>query len=632
MTKPMTRKEGKAKSLKTILSALAVVILAAPAFAQQWHTTSSLTGKSKYGDGFQHYDYVNPTAPKGGASNSTAVGTFDSFNPFIATGTPAAGLSYFGGLLWDTLMQQSVDEPSVSHPLIAEAFTYPDDFSSATYRLNAQAKWHDGQPITADDVIWSFNKLKEISPVYNKYYANVTEAVKLNDREVQFRFDQKGNRELPHVMGDLAVLPKHWWEATDANGKQRDIARPTLEIPLGSGAYQIESFKAGSEITWKLVPDYWAANIGVNVGRNNFERQRFVYFQDDTAAWEAFKKGGYEDLKQENRSARWAKEYTFPAFLAGDVLRKAFPTHSGEPMQAFFLNARRPQLADPRVREALGYAFDFETMNRTIFFDSYVRTSSYWQGQDDLASSGLPQGRELEILEQYKDKLPAAVFTTPYKPSLYDTPQAVRDNLRKAVDLLKQAGYVSRGGKMVNEKTGQQLKLEFLENDPSDERVDGPFAQNLRKLGIEATLRVVDTSQYVARINQFDYDIVSFVLNQSASPGNEQREYWGTKAADFPGSRNLSGIKDPVVDELIEKIIFATDRKELEALTKALDRVLLAGHYVVPQWHKAEVWMAWWNKFDMPEKQPEYTGVDTGSWWIDLDKEKALNAKYGGRN
>lgn len=600
--------------------------------AQEWRTTSSLTGESKYGQKFERYDYVNPQAPKGGTSNSTALGTFDSFNPFIATGTPAAGFTYFGGLLWDTLMQQSIEEGSVSYPLIAEAFRYPEDYSSATYRLNSKAKWHDGKPITADDVIWSFNKLKEISPVYNKYYSNITEAVALNEHEIEFRFNQTGNRELPHIVGDLAVLPRHWWEGTDAKGNKRDITRPTLEAPLGSGAYRIESFKPGQEIVWSRVPDYWGADVGVNVGRNNFDRLRYVYFQDDTAAWEAFKKGGYEDLKQENRSQRWATQYDFAAVKSGDILRKAFPSHSGEPMQGFYLNTRKPQLKNRLVREALNYAFDFETMNRTIFYNSYKRTTSYWQNQDDLSASGLPQGRELEILEQYKDKLPPELFTAPYKPPVFDTPEATRNNLRKAVELLKQAGYVSANGKLVDQKTGQQLKLEFLQNDPSDERVDGPFVANLRKLGIDATMRVVDASQYVARLNNFDFDIVSFVTLQSASPGNEQREYWGSKAADFPGSRNMSGIKDPIVDELVEKIIFAKDRSELEALTKALDRILLWSFYVVPQWHKAEVWMAWWNKFDMPEKQPEYSGVDTNSWWIDPEKEKVLAAKYKGAN
>lgn len=602
------------------------------ALAEEWKSTSSLVGESKYGENFQRYDYVNPNAPKGGTSNSTALGTFDSFNPFIATGTPAAGFTYFGGLLWDTLMQQSVDESGVSHPLIAEAYKHPDDYSSATYKLDSRAKWHDGKPITAEDVVWSFNTMKEISPVYNKYYANITEAVALNEREILFKFNQTGNRELPHIIGDLVVLPKHWWEGTAANGKKRDISRPTLEIPLGSGVYKIESFKPGAEIVWERVKDYWADDVGVNVGRNNFDRLRYVYFQDDTAAWEAFKKGGYEDLKQEAKSQRWATEYKFPAFQAGDVVRKAFPSHSGEPMQAFFLNTRKPQLQNRKLREALNYAFDFETMNRTIFYNVYTRTDSYWQGQDDLSAKGLPQGRELEILAQYRDNLPPELFTQEFKPPVFNSPQAARENLRKAVQLLKEAGYVSRNGKMVDEKTGQQLKLEILENDPSDERVDGPFAQNLRKLGIDVTLRVVDSSQYVSRLNTFDYDITTYLVAQTSSPGNEQREYWGSKSADFPGSRNMSGIKDPIVDDLIEKIIFAKDRKELEALTKALDRILLWGFYVVPQWHKAEVWIAWWNKFEMPAKQPDYVGVDTSSWWINLEKEKALAAKYRGSN
>jgi microcin C transport system substrate-binding protein len=593
----------------------------------KWRTTSSLLGESKYGEDFKHYDYVNPDAPKGGTINSIATGTFDSFNPFIVRGTPAAGLNYQGGLLYDSLMAKATDEGSTNHPLIAEAYKYPDDFSSATYRLDPRAKWHDGTPITVDDVIWSFNFLKANSPQYVRYFANVTEAVKVSDREVEFRFDQKGNRELPQIMGDVVVFPKHWWEGTDASGKKRDITQPGLEIPLGSGPYKIESFKPGSEIVWFRVQDYWAANVGVNVGRNNFDRRRYTYIQDDTASWEGFKKGGLEDMRLENMSRRWATEYNFPAFTGGDVVKRTFPETSGQPMQAFVFNTRRPQFQDRRVRQALGYAFDFEGMNRKLFFGLYTRTDSYFEGQD-LASSGLPQGKELEILNQYKDKLPSELFTQEFKLPVYATPDATRENLRRSLMLFKEAGWVNKSGKLVNEKTGEQFRIEFLGDDPTDERVTLPYMENLRRLGIDTNLRVVDASQYVNRINNFDFDMVSSVFGQSSSPGNEQREYWGSKAADTPGSRNLMGIKDPVVDALIERVIFATDRDDLLAATHALDRVLLWNHYVVPQWNKSEVWIAYWNKFGIPDKQPSYLGVDPESWWIDVEKEKALAAKY----
>jgi microcin C transport system substrate-binding protein len=634
---PKDEKIGMTRLISGTLSrtALAVIVVAGSglhAFADEWRTSSSLMGESKYGENFQRYDYVNPDAPKGGTLNSVASGTFDSFNPFIVQGTPAVGFVEFGGGLgYDTLMEQATDEPSVSHPLIADAYKYPDDFSSATYRIDQRAKWHDGKPVTPDDVVWSFNTLKANSPMYNRYYANVTEAVAISDREVEFHFDQKGNRELPKIIGDLVVLPKHWWEGTDASGKKRDITKPTLEAPLGSGPYKVESFKPGSEIVWARVKDYWAAALPVKVGRENYDKRRYIYFQDDNAAWQAFTKGGFQDIRPENRSQRWAIGYDFPAAKAGDVKKAEFKTMSGEPMQGFVLNTRRPQFQDRRVREALTYAFDFESMNRTLFYNSYTRTDSYFEG-GELASSGLPTGKELEILNQYKDKLPPEVFTQEFKLPVYDTPQATRENLRRAFDLFKQAGWENKGGKLVKADTGEQFRIEFLGNDPTDERVTGPFIANLKKLGIDATLRIVDTSQYVSRYQNFDFDSVTAVLAQSQSPGNEQRDFWSSHAADTPGSRNLSGIKDPVVDALVDRVIFATDREDLLAATHALDRVLLWNYYVVPQWHLPKAWIAYWDKFGFPEKQPSYIGVDLESWWIDPAKEAALQSRYKGVN
>ncbi|MCA0277059.1 MAG: extracellular solute-binding protein [Proteobacteria bacterium] len=624
---------------RTIAAAgMAAVLLSGawmPAHAEdgEWHTSSALIGASKYGDDFKQYDYVNPNAPKGGTLNTTTSGTFDSFNPYIVPGNPAAGFAGFGGgLLYDTLMEQSVDEGSVSHPLVADAYKFPADFSSATYRLDPRAKWHDGQPITVDDVIWSFKTLKANSPLYNKYYANVTEAVATGEREVTFHFDQKGNRELPKIMGDLVVLPKHWWEGTDASGKKRDITRPTQEPPLGSAAYKISSFKPGSEIVWERVPDYWGAQLPVKVGRENFDKRRYIYFLDDNAAWQAFTKGGFQDVRAESSAKRWATEYTFPAFQAGDVTKVEYATTSGQPMQAYVMNSRRPQFQDPRVRKALTMAFDFETMNRNIFFGAYKRTDSYFEG-GELASSGIPQGKELEILEPFRDKLPPELFTQEFKLPLYDTPQAGRENLRGAVQLFKEAGWVNRGGKIVNEKTGEQFTIEFLGNDPIDERVATPFIDSLRRLGIDATLRIIDESQYINRTRSFDFDMLALSgFQQSQSPGNEQRDFFSSKAADTPGSRNLAGIKDPVVDALVERVIFATDRDDLLAATHALDRVLLWNYYMVPQWHLGKVRIAYWNKFGIPEKQPSYIGVDLDSWWIDKDKEAALASKYKGVN
>jgi microcin C transport system substrate-binding protein len=597
------------------------------ASAEEWRTTDSLIGESRYGEDFKHYDHVNPDAPKGGTVNYTVVGTFDSFNPYIVQGSPAAGLAGFtGGLLYDTLMEQSVDEPSTSHVLVAEAFKFPEDFSSATYRLNPKAKWHDGKPITVEDVVWSFNVLKEHSPQYSHYYANVTEAVAISDREVEFRFDQKGNRELPHIMGDLVVLPKHWWEGTDASGKKRDITRPTLEAPLGSGPYRIESFKPGSEIVWARVPDYWAADVPVKVGRENFDRRKYLYFQDDNAAWQAFTKGGFEDIQVENSSRRWMTQYNFPAAKDGDVIKKEFKSAAGAFMQAFALNLRRPQFQDRRVRKALTLAYDFEYQNRTLFFGQNTRTSSYFVGTE-LASSGLPTGKELEILAPYKDKLPPELFTEEFKLPVYDSPQAERKYLREAIALFAEAGWKISGGRMLNDK-GEQFRMEFLGSGPTDEVIANSYIENLRKIGIDASLRIVDPSQYVNRVNNFDFDVDTTSLNQSASPGNEQRDFWGSKAADTPGSRNVMGIKDPIIDALVDRVIFATNREDLVAATHALDRVLLWNYYVVPQYHRPVQWVAYWNKFGIPEKQPEYIGADLESWWVDPEKEAALAAKY----
>lgn len=615
-----------ALAVLTTLSLLAPVSATLAADAP-WRHATSLIGEPKYPEGFKHYDYVNPDAPKGGTLHQAAVGTFDSLNPYIVQGVPAAGLAYFGGgNLYDTLMEQATDQAGTNYALVAEAVSYPDDFSFAKFRLNPKAKWHDGQPITPEDVVWTFDTLKAQSPTYNKYYSHVTKAEVTGDREVTFTFDQAGNRELPNIMGDLPVLPKHWWEGTDASGKKRDITKTTLEPPLGSGPYRIESVNPGRQIIWSRVPDYWGADLPTRVGRNNFDRLVIDYYRDSNAEWQAFQKGGLEDYRLENRIGRWMTEYTFPAVVKGDVIKADFPYHSSGRMQGYFLNTRKDKFADPRVREALNYIFDFETMNRTLFFDKYQRINSYFAGID-LASSGLPEGKELEILETVRDSVPPEVFTTPFKAPVNGTPQAFRDNLRKAVDLFKQAGWEFQNGKLVNAKTGEQFTVEFLESDPSFERVVNPYIANLKRVGIDARLRVVDSAQYVERVNNFDYDVVSSVIAQSQSPGNEQREMWSAASADQKGSRNYAGIKNPAIDKLIERVLYAKDRDELVAATKALDRVLLWNYYVVPQWFSDEIHIAYWNKFGIPEKQPDYIGIDVDSWWIDPAKEKALGAK-----
>lgn len=617
---------GTNSILRAAAAAAIVAMLGAPAQAEEWRTYHSLIETEPRAEPFERYPYVNPDAPKGGTLNSAAFGTYDSFNPFIVRGTAAAGLGTFGGLLYDTLMQQSLDEPGSSHGLIAEALKFPDDYSSVVYRIHPDARWHDGEPITADDVVWSFEILTEISQSYNRYYANVTGARALSEREVEFTFDQTGNRELPHIMGDLAVLPRHWWEGEDSQGRQRDVRNPTLERPLGSGPYRIGDFSAGSHIVWERVEDYWAADRPVNIGRNNFDLRRYTYFQDDNAIWEAFKKGGIQDFRTENRAARWATQYDFPAFQNGAVIKREFESGAGQPMQGLVINTRKERFADRRVRQALTYAFDFENLNRTQFYDAYTRTTSYFEGTE-LAASGVPEGLELEILQSLKAELPEEIFTEEFTLPTYDSAQANRQNLRRAVELFAEAGWTTQGGRLVNE-AGQQFRIEFLAFNPDSERVTGPYINTLRRLGIDATLRIIDTSQYINRQRAFDYDIITTVLQQSLSPGNEQRDYWGSQAADLQGSRNLAGIRNEAVDELIDRVIFAADREELVAATRALDRVLLWNFYFVPQWHNPDIWVAYWDKFGIPEEQPHYVGVDLDSWWIIQEREEEIEEEF----
>jgi len=600
--------------------------VAGAAAQDEWRTTSSLI-RTEPAEDFTRYPYVNPDAPRGGTLNSAAFGTFDSFNPFIIRGTPAAGFTQFGGLLWDTLMQQSTDEAGTSHPLIAEAFKYPDDYSSATYRIAPNARWHDGKPITAEDVVWSFEVLKKISPDYNRYYANVTEAVALSEREVEFRFDQSGNRELPHIMGDLTVLPKHWWQDKDARGRDRNIENPTLEPPLGSGPYRVATFRAGENIVWERVADYWAADLPVNVGRNNFDRLRYTYFQDDNAEFQAFTRGGFEDVRQELSTRRWAVEYTFPAFERGDVVKREFVSTGVQHMQAFAFNMRKARFQDRRVRQALTLAYNFEEQNRLQFFGLNERFSSYFE-RSELASSGLPQGRELEILEEFRDALPPELFTEEFRLPVFDTPQSSREHLREAVRLFNEAGWEIRGGRMVDKETGEQFRIEFLGASPTSEIIAGGYIANLKRLGIDATLRIIDTTQFIQRYQSFDFDAVTARFPQSESPGNEQRSYWSAEAADTHGSRNIPGIKDEAVDALVDRIVFAKDRDDLVATVRALDRVLLWNYYTVPQYFQPTLRYAYWNKFGIPEAQPRYNGIDVMSWWVQPERETTIERSY----
>lgn len=589
---------------------------------EEWQHGGTLFGDLKYGSDFEAYDYVNRDAPIGGTLNQTVLGGYDSFNPFVVRGRAAAGLDYTGGLLWDTLFEQSADQASASYGLVADAFKHAPDFSSATFRIDPRAKFHDGEPIKPADVIWSLEVLKENQPLFADYYRNVTRAEETGEREVTFFFDVSGNRELPHIMGDLPVLPKHWWEGTGPDGKKRNIAEPIAEPPLGSGPYRISNFDLGKFVEWERVGDYWGLEVPVRQGRHNFGGYKYTYFLDESALWEAFKKGGIGDTRSENVSRRWATGYDFPAVKRGDVKKEAFPSESPEPFQGYFMNLRRDKFKDIRVRKALTLLFDFESMNKTLFFDAYTRTGSYFEGGELRAPEGKPQGRELEILEEYRGRIPDDVLDGEFSLPVYGSPSDTRKIQRAALKLFREAGYTFKGGKMLD-PSGKEFEIEILGRGPTDERVGIPTAQNFGQLGIKVNLRIVDTAQYKNRIDNFDFDMTLLVTAQSLSPGNEQREYWSSQAAERPGARNYSGISDPVIDELVERIIQAADRDELIALTRALDRILIAGFYAIPMWHNPDVWYAWWNKIQFPPTQPLYTGIDLYSLWIDENLEAA---------
>lgn len=602
-----------------ILALATAPVAGAQAQDGEWRHGLSLFGDVKYPPGFEHFEYVNPDAPKGGTFRQSSIGTFDTLNPFNIKGTPAAG----SALIYDSLMTTSLDEPSTEYGQIAEAVKYPEDYSSVTFRLRPEARWHDGQPVTVEDVIWSFETLKKTHPFYNAYYRNVVSAEKSGDNEVTFRFDQAGNRELPQITGQLYVLPRHYWEGTDASGNKRDFAASTLEPPLGSGPYRIKSVQPGRSISYERVPDHWGADLPVNLGQNNFDEMRYEYFRDMTVALEAFKADQF-DFRSENSAKRWATGYDFPAVQRGDVILQEFETENAEPMQGFIFNLRRPKFQDPRVRQAFNYAFDFEWLNTNIFYGQYQRTGSYFENSD-LAAAGLPEGKELEILEKVRDQVPPEVFTTVYENPVGGDTRKQRENLRKATQLLKEAGWEVRNGVLVNGQTGEPFTVEFLNDQPDSERVIAPYIQNLGKLGIKASIRTVDTSQYQNRMDNFDFDMTTDMFPQSLSPGNEQRDFWGSEAADAQASRNTIGIKNPAVDTLIDEIIFARDRETLIAAAKALDRVLLWNHYLVPEFFTPVIRTARWDRFGLPEIQPDF-GISPATWWWDAEKAAAIKS------
>ena len=592
----------------TVLGILAVT----GAEAQQKTTVAhamAMHGQPKYGPDFKHFDYVNPNAPKGCKVRLGVRGTFDNFNQFIPKGVAGVGNAT------ETLLTSSADEPFTKYGLIAETVEWPEDRSWVIFTLRPEARWHDGKPITTDDVIFSLNTLKSQGhPFYRFYYGSIDKAETVGPRQVKFTFAEAGNRELPLIAGEIPILPRHYW-------KDRDFTKTTLEPPLGSGPYKIANFEPGRHIEVERVKDYWGAGLPVRRGQNNFDRLRYEYYFDETVLRQALKAAKL-DYREENQAKAWALDYDTPAVRDGRLKLERIGHKNPTGMQAFVMNTRRQVFKDRKLRRALAYAFDFEWSNRNLFFSQYTRTESYFSNSE-LASTGLPKGEELKILERYRDRVPDEVFTQVYRAPKTDGSGWPRDNLGRAFALLAEAGWVVRDMKMVHAETGQRLKFEILLYSTTFERIVLPFKRNLTRLGIDARVRLVDTSQYINRLREFDFDMVVGNWGQSESPGNEQRNFWSSAAAASPAARNFAGIKDPVVDELIELVISAPSRQSLVTRTRALDRVLLWGHYVIPNWHVRVDRIASWNKFSRPAVVPR-RGTSLDYWWFDAAKDAAL--------
>lgn len=587
---------------------------AASALAQTATPQPSMAmhGAPKYTAAFPHLDYADPKAPKGGTLKLNAVGSFDSLNPFIVKGSPAAGLAYLGqSFIYDSLMEQSYDEPFSMYGLLAESVERPADNTWVAFNLRAAAKWADGKPVTANDVVWTFNKMMDVgSPFFKAYYADVKDVKATSDRRVIFTFANGNNAELPLILSQLAILPQHFWE----DGKH-NIAETSLAAPLGAGPYKIGAVTPGRSIEYVRDPNYWGRDLPINKGRFNFDKIVYDYYKDDNVALEAFFAGEY-DFRNENTAKLWATAYNAPAVKDGHIVKEIIPHTRPQGMQGFMFNIRRPVFTDAKVREALAYAFDFEWSNKQFAYGEYKRTDSYFENSELAATDGAPAGRVLQILEFYRGKIPEGVFTTRYAPPKTDGTGNNRMNLKKAAELLDTAGYkLGTDGVRVN-AAGQKLTFEIVDANPMFERWVLPFIANLKKIGVSANFRVLDPAQYQNRMNDFDFDMTIGSIGQSDSPGNEQRDFWSSAKADMNGSRNYIGVKDPVVDDLVEKIITATSREELVALCQALDRVLLAGHYIIPQWHIDHWRVAYWKKLGRPEHLSGLTPAVTDTWWV----------------
>jgi microcin C transport system substrate-binding protein len=615
----MTHRFTRRHLLAGLAGSAAAAGVARIAFAQTAGETIkgpslAMHGAPKYRSDFAHFDYVNPQAPKGG-SLYTGVGdaTFDSLNPFILKGTYAGGIATY---VFDTVMRASDDEPFSRYPLIAKSIETPKDRAWVVFEIDERARFHDGSPITAEDVAFSLETLlsEKAHPFYRQYYKDVAKIERADRMTLRIVFKTAGNRELPLILTELAVFSKAYWS-------KREFDRVTLDPPLGSGPYKIGQFAAGRYITFERVKDYWAADLPSCRGYNNFDLIRVDYFRDDTVAREGFKAGEF-DYQNENSAIAWATQYNIEPVRRGELVKRPIPNSLPQGMQAFVFNTRRPNFTDSRVRRALAYVFDFEWSNKNLFYGQYVRTKSYF-ANSEMAATGLPEGAELKVLEPFKGRVPDSVFKEPYTVPTYTGDGNIRDGLRQALALLKEAGWEFKDGRMM--KGANAMRIEAMLDSQTWERVFLPYAQNLKRLGIVMDVRLVDPTQYQKRIDQFDFDVIMASWGQSESPGNEQRDMWSSAAADTTGSSNFVGVKDKAIDELIELVIAAPDREQLVARTKALDRVLLHHHFVVPCWHIAYDRILYWDKFGVPE--PHRRGTSTRYWWLDAAKAQRLKGK-----
>jgi microcin C transport system substrate-binding protein len=600
--------------MRLIACLAAALLVATPAAAEPTYGLS-LSGPLKLPADFAHFPDSNPDAPKGGQVGLAAVGSFDSLNPFIVRGSPASGI----GRVWDTLMASNPDEGLASYAHLAQSVDVAADHRSVTFVLRPEAHFNDGTPVLASDVVWSFNTLREKGrPFYRTYWGDVSDVQATADRTVVFHFSTDQNRELPTILGEVPVFPEHWW-------KGRDFSAPLTEPPIGSGPYRVARVDFGRTIVYQRVPDWWAANLPTGRGRNNFDTIRYEYFRDPTVAFEAFK-AGQVDFRQENSAKNWSTSYDFPAVTKGLVKRETLPTKLPTGMQAFAMNTRRAIFSDRRVREAMDAVFDFQWMDKALFYGLYQRTDSYFSNSE-FASSGIPQGAELALLEPFRAKLPPELFTTPFTLPVTDGSGNNREGLRHALDLLQQAGWTVKDRKLVN-AAGQQMSFEILLNEPAMERIGLPYAQWLGRLGIDARIRTIDAAQYQKRMDDLDFDMAVAQIPESESLGNEQVDFWSCQSANQPGTLNVAGICNPVVDAMVNGVVNAKNHDDLVTAAHALDRVLLWGWYMVPQWHLQDLWVAYWNRFGHPS-QPVRTGLDFTTWWVDPTLAASTDAARG---